>query len=180
MHFKAICLTVGASVLGLALCAAEPDLQTTNPTAGKSYQIRNRQYGELLRPQDANSANGTPIVLYSAQPWKCMTWKLSSGGESRFYLQNYFTSKTFAAATATEGQPAGVTQVPFGKSPDERPVWQFTRLADGTFKVMDAKTGMVLTASKDGSGVKVTVQRWSERNEQKWELTEIDPKSLTM
>ena len=62
-----------------------------------SFQVRNKKFGELLRPRDANSANGTPLVLYSAQPWKCMTWKFHPAGENAFHLQNHFTSKTFAA-----------------------------------------------------------------------------------
>jgi len=34
-------------------------------------------------------------VLYPAEPWKCMTWKLRPAGESVFHVQNHFTSKTF-------------------------------------------------------------------------------------
>lgn len=44
----------------------------SQPGAGKaalagSFQIRNQKYGNLLRPEEANSADGTRIVLYPAQ-----------------------------------------------------------------------------------------------------------------
>src|SRR5215472_16632912 len=79
-----------------------------------TYQIRNLKYGDLLRPKDANSANGTPIVLYPAQPWKCMTWRLQPSGNSAFYLKNLFTSKTFCA-NSESNTPQDVTQLPFPK-----------------------------------------------------------------
>src|SRR5262249_22627047 len=89
---------IGLVVLPVLAAEVPAESGSAGPTAGKSYQIRNKQFGDLLRPEDANSADGTPIVLYPAQAWKCMTWKLSAAGESQFCLQNRFTSKTFAAA----------------------------------------------------------------------------------
>jgi hypothetical protein len=181
LNARIFCATVALSLLALSLPAADPasPTQTAQPAAGKSYQIRNKEFGDLLRPRDANSADGTPIVLYSAQPWKCMTWKCTAAGESQFFLQNHFTSKTFAAKTDDSG---AVAQVPYGKTTEGRPAWQFTKLADGTYKITEAKTGKALSALKDasGSGVKIVLQPWSDSAGQKWELTETDPKSLTM
>lgn len=149
------------------------------PSSPASYQVRNKKYGELLRPQDANGANGTRIVLYPAQPWKCMTWKFHPAGESAWQLQNHFTSKTFAAAATDQAQPQ-VAQLPFAKEPAERPTWQFTKLADGTYKITDTKSGKALTAVKDDSGLRVVTQAWQDQDDQKWELLPIDPKQLTM
>lgn len=70
-----------------------------SPTTTESFQIRNKKFGDLLRPEGANGANGTQIVLYTAEPWKCMTWKLRPAGESVFHVQNHFTSKTFMVNT---------------------------------------------------------------------------------
>lgn len=145
-----------------------------------SYQVRNKKFGQLLRPEDAKSANGTPLVLYPAQPWKCMTWKFHPAGESAFQLQNHFTSKTFAGETSTEKPLLSVTQVPFGKESDQRPVWQFTKLADGSYKIADAKSGKILTAAKDENGVRIVLDVWHDTDDQKWELLPIDPKQLTM
>lgn len=180
-NFKMI-LGFAAALVACGLQAAEPAASTnsTPPAAGKSYQIRNQKFGDLLRPRDANSADGTPIVLYPAQSWKCMTWKFTPAGEAQFRLQNHFTSKTFAAAAGAD-KPAPVSQVPLGKKTEDAPAWQFTRLSDGTFKITDAKTGGALTAVKvAGDGVKIVLQLWTGEADQKWDLTEIDPKSLTM
>jgi hypothetical protein len=140
------------------------------------------EYGNLLRPEEANSADGTRIVLYPAQPWKCMTWKLQANGDSGFQLQNHFTGKTFSAEAGADKTEAAVTQVPFSKKQEERPTWQLLKLSDGTYKITDTKSGKALTAVKGegGSGANIVTRAWREEADQKWELIAIDPKQLTM
>jgi hypothetical protein len=173
-------------VLGFCLATLSanfaPAAESANPasSAPAFFQVRNKKFGDLLRPEGANSANGTRLVLYPAQPWKCMTWKFHSAGESAFRLQNYFTSKTFSAEIRTDGANAPVKQVPFAKDSAETPVWQFTKLQDGSYKITDAKSGKVLTALREEGNVRIVVQAWREGDEQKWELISIDPKQLTM
>lgn len=145
-------------------------------TTPKSYQIRNVKFHNLLRPEDANSANGTRIVLYPAQPWKCMTWKFFPAGDGVFQLKNHFTSKTFSAGSTNEVL-SPVTQVPFGKDASARPAWRFLRLGDGTYEIVEVKSGRALTAN---GSEKIVVKTWSETPEQKWELVETDPAKLTM
>jgi hypothetical protein len=183
-RLKVFCVCLAGSIIGLVALAGDSGSQ---PAAGKaglsgSFQIRNQKYGNLLRPEEANSADGTRIVLYPAQPWKCMTWKLHRAGDSRFQLQNHFTGKTFAAEAGAEKAEAAVTQAPFSKKPEERPTWQLVKLSDGTYKITDTKSGKALTAVKEeaGSGVKIVARAWREGADQKWELIEIDPKQLTM
>ena len=183
-RLKLFCMCLAGSMITLGAVAGE---SASQPAAGKeakpgSFQIRNQKYGDLLRPEEANSADGTRIVLYPAQTWKCLTWKFQANGESRFQLQNHFTSKTFAAEAGADKAPAAVTQVPFSKKPEERPTWQFTKLADGSYKITDAKSGKALSAVKEesGSAVRIVAQAWQDSDAQKWELIEIDPKRLTM
>ena len=163
----------------VAAFAADSSASSASPSAPASYQVRNKKFGQLLRPEDANNANGTRLVLYPAQPWKCMTWKFHPAGESAFQLQNHFTSKTFAGEM-TEKPLQAVTQVPFSKESDKRPIWQFAKLADGTYKIVDAKSGKALTGVKGENGVWIVLDAWHENDEQKWELLPIDPKQLTM
>ncbi len=154
----------------------KPGLSTT---ATESYQIRNKKFGDLLRPKDANGAEGTRIVLYPAEPWKCMTWKLKPAGESTFQVQNHFTSKTFIV-NASHGE-TNVIQTAFAKEAGERPVWRFTKLADGSYQINDVKSGAALTATGgDGQSVRVVVAPWQNQDAQKWELEKTDPAKLTM
>jgi hypothetical protein len=162
-----------------AAIGQSPAIGDTKPSAGASFQLRNKKYGQLLRPEEARSANGTRLVLYPAQPWKCMTWKFRSAGESAFQLQNHFTSKTFAAEPKTERAVQAVTQVPLGDQGG--PSWQFTKLPDGTYRIADAKSGLVLTVAKDENGAaRIVVKVWRDDDDQRWELISIDPKQLTM
>lgn len=176
MRFKSFGLSLALTMIAFSLSAAEvPSSQTQSPAAAKSYQIRNKKFGDLLRPQDANSADGTSIVLYPAQPWKCMTWRLDSAGTSAFTLRNHFTSKTFSAKSG-----AAVVQVPLGKNADERQTWQLTKLKDGSYRIADPKSGQALSAQKNGSDVKIVLEPSNDSDNQKWDLEEIDPAKLTM
>ena len=145
-----------------------------------TYQLRNQKYKDLLRPRDANSAEGTRIVLYSAQPWKCMTWNLQPAGAGAFRMQNLFTSKTISADSKENQAQQPVIQVRLDK--EAGPAWQFTKLEDGSYKITESKSGKALTAVKAGDDgeAKITIEPWRDQAEQKWELQKIDPKQLTM
>ena len=158
-----------------------PGVSSAKSAAPDSCQIRNKKFGELLRPEDANSANGTRIVLYPAQPWKCMTWKMYPAGELVFHLQNHFTSKTFAPVTKPDVAQAAVTQVPFSREAPDCPAWRFTKMPAGLYQITEVKSGKALTAvASEGGGMRVVVTPWQKEDEQKWELLEIDPSKLTM
>jgi len=166
-------------LFALATCTFAADNSDLSATATESYQIRNKKFGDLLRPENANNAEGTRIVLYPAEPWKCMTWKLHPAGESTFQVQNHFTSKTFIANTS-HGE-TNVIQTAFAREAGERPVWRFTKLADGSYQITDMKSGAALTAvGGDGQPVRVVVAPWQDKAEQKWELEKTDPAKLTM
>ena len=185
MKTKTTILTIlGILAYSLSAMADEPKADSSPAQAPEAttYQFRNQKFGELLRPQDANSANGTRIVLYSAQPWKCMTWRLQPAGESAFHVQNLFTSKTFAPDAKSEGTEKAVEQVPMKKDAAEIPAWSFTKLEDGTYKITVTQSGKALTAVKGEKDyqIKIVVEAWQNHEEQKWGLQKIDPKQLTM
>jgi hypothetical protein len=163
-------------MLAVAVCAVAFTLSAADdPSARKSYQIRNRKFDELLRPRDANNADGTRIVLYPAQPWKCMTWKLLPAGDSVFQLQNHFTHKTFEAKK-NEADTL-LVQVPFDRDSSRRPAWKFQKLPDGFYRIIEVASGNCLTAS---SKEVVTLASPEQKREQEWELIETDPDKLTM
>lgn len=156
-----------------------------------TYQIRNVKFGELLRPRDANNADGTAIVLYPAQPWKCMTWQLkpqddsAAGGSSSatiFRVKNLFTTKTFCVDTNNDAAQQRVIQLRFPKNNGGPvPGWQFIGLGNDNYEIVDDKSGNVVTAIKDGEyEFHVMAAHWDNQDNQKWHLEKIDPKDLTM
>jgi hypothetical protein len=73
-----------------------------------NYAIKNVLTGMLLRVKDASNKNGTPLVAYDPQNWKCMTWNFISVEGNTYQLKNLFTGKTFQpkqADIALEEQP---------------------------------------------------------------------------
>jgi hypothetical protein len=176
-------IALGLLVGVTATMAAESEVGSAAQKAGapESFQIRNKKFGDLLRPEDANSADGTRIVLYPMQSWKCMTWKFYPAGDSVFQLQNHFTSKTFAPTPRTEGSQVAVVQVPFAKESQARPAWRFTRLPDGLYQIIEVKSGKALAAvDSAGSGVRIVLAPVGGGDDQKWELLKTDPSTLTM
>ena len=175
-----LCLMMELGVVAVGVGAMAADSVAGGTAAPESFQIRNKKFGDLLRPEDANSANGTRIVLYPAQTWKCLTWKLHPAGDSVFQAQNHFTSKTFEPTGKIEGDQAPVVQVPFAKDSKERPSWRFTKLGDGLYQIIEVKSGKALTAVQDGGSARVVAAPLGPGDEQKWELIKTDPSKLTM
>lgn len=164
-------------ILIAAVCATTLSsfcAETNSGLVAGSYQIRNCKFDKLLRPENANNADGTRIVLYSAEPWKCMTWKLRPADDSTFQLQNHFTSKTFE--TRTNDTKLALVQVPFDRDPTRRPTWNILKLSNGFYRMTDTRTGQVLTGSKDA----VILTPWDEKQEQQWDFIPTDPAKLTM
>jgi hypothetical protein len=68
------------------------------------------------------------------------------------------------------------------KSGDGSPVWQFTKLPDGHYKITDSSSGKALTAMQNPGEhqASIVIAPWKNLDEQKWQLEKIDPKALTM
>jgi hypothetical protein len=158
---------------------AEDVLQTASTNT--AFQVRNRKFGDLLRPRDASNRDGTRIVLYPAQPWKCMIWRFTNSGENSFRLKNQFTSKSFAAATNTPPEkPSPVIQVPCAADTHHAPAWNFTKSPDGSYRIVQPGSNLALTATdSEGGEVRVVLSPWRDADEQKWELLKA-PEHPTM
>lgn len=177
MTSKNLLLTVILSLFATVIVEAADGTDASAELVG-SFQIRNVRYGDLLRPKDASNAEGAAIVLYPAEPWKCMTWRVHQTTNSTYQVQNHFTLKTFTVkADAGEKQ---VTQVSWSRDSAQRPQWKFSKLSDGTYKITDAKTDEVLTAKQLGDLTGIVLAPWKDLPEQKWKLEAIDPVKLTM
>lgn len=114
------------------------------------YAIKNVKTGMLLRVKDASNRNGTPLVAYNPQNWKCMTWEFQSKGENTYQLKNLFTNKTF--------QPQG--EAKDNSVMEEQPLvidafnqqYQFIKVKKDTYLIRLKSTELYLTpADPEGS-----------------------------
>ncbi|GAA3920889.1 hypothetical protein GO495_00830 [Chitinophaga oryziterrae] len=86
----------------LLLCSTLPAVMAQEIKG--DFAIKNVQQGLLLRVKDAGSANGTPLVVYEPENWKCMTWNFEQVNGQVYKLKNLFTGKTFEAAKPAAGE----------------------------------------------------------------------------
>ena len=152
----------------LPLHADDPAPASSPFALPESVQIRNVQFGLLLRPRDASNQDGIPLVLYPAQPWKCMTWTMHVSTDGLFSLKNRLTAKTFSPS------PDGtVKQIPF----DAAKLWRFEKLTDGHYRILDpAAPDKALTARTEDT---LAFDDWKNAPAQQWEVFAA-PAHLTM
>src|ERR1700743_1538307 len=102
-HIALLCL--------LLACIITTRAQTIQGT----YHIKNGQNGMFLRIKDANTKDGTPLVAYDPEDWKCMTWDFKHIDANTYELKNLLSGKTFepagaiSAGTALHEEPMNAT-----------------------------------------------------------------------
>lgn len=142
-----------------------------------TYAIKNDQTGMLLRIKDANSKNGTPLVLYNPENWKCMTWDFKNISGNTYQLQNLFTHKSFQTV-ANPGTDVAMEQQPF-KNGDAAQLYEFEAIGKGSFLIRLKGSDLYLTPSdKEGSVNSVIIL--SKRTKDKLQLWSIYQQTPTM
>lgn len=139
-----------------------------------TYAIENVEYGLVLRIKDAQSANGTPLVLYRPVNWKCVTWEFQKIGNNTYQLRNLFTGKTF--------QPKGpnvVPDLPLEQQPiseNKFQYYEFLPAGNDSYYIKLAGTELYLTpeASKVNSPIILKNKIWK-GDLQKWVIYEQNP-----
>lgn len=112
-----------------------------------NYAIKNVHTGMLLRVKDASSKNGTPLVAYYPENWKCMTWNFKSTSADTYQLQNLFTRKTF--------QPVAdaADNIAFHEQPlvddDAKQQYEFIKVKKDTYLIKLKGTGLYITPSDE-------------------------------
>ena len=140
-----------------------------------NYAIKNVQTGMLLRVKDANSKNGTPLVAYYPENWKCMTWNFKKTDANTYQLQNLLTNKTFqpigsvAANTAFDEQPL----VPG----DGKQQYEFIAVKKDTYMIKLKGTDLYVTPADGKGSVNSAIVLASKRNtpDQLWNIYEQAP-----
>ena len=127
----------------LAICLISAKAQTIQGT----YAIKNVQTGMLLRIKDANTKDGTPLVSYDPEDWKCMTWDFKQVDGNTYQLKNLLSGKTF--------EPAGTLSA--GTSLHEEPLsttattqqYEFEQVAKDTYTIKLKGTDLYVTPSDE-------------------------------
>jgi hypothetical protein len=132
------------------------------------YQIENKKSGLLLRPYEADGAEGVPIVVYPKYAWQCLTWDLTTYGANMYSLRNYFTGKTFQVSGKSK-DGAGIEQVSINDSLPEQK-WEFVKMDNGYYRIQVPGTDKVLTVDGEGANEKVKLMKWKKADGQMWKL----------
>jgi hypothetical protein len=140
-----------------------------------NYAIKNVQTGMLLRVKDADSKNGTPLVAYHPENWKCMTWSFKNTGSNTYQLQNLFTNKTFqpsaeaAVNVAFEEQPLVVN------APNQQ--YEFIEEKKGTYLIKLKDTDLYITPADPKGSVNSAIILAKRRDtpDQYWSIYEQSP-----
>lgn len=150
------------------LFALQASAPSTRPSdlANEVHQIAPvTDSGSLVRIRDASNKDGTPLVLYPPEAWKCMTWSFEPiPGTSDVRLVNVFTHKTVAPSANTAG--ASILQHP-AKAATSGEGFHFSQLGGDVYRIDHSASGLTLSLSPAG---KITLQPWTGDETQKWKL----------
>jgi hypothetical protein len=137
-----------------------------------NYAIKNVSTGMLLRVKDASNKNGTPLVAYDPQNWKCMTWNFISVEGNTYQLKNLFTGKTFQpkqAGIALEEQP-----ISLGSGNQQ---YEFEPAGKDIYLIKLKGTDLYITPEdkKGASNSAIILVKKTKTKEQQWTIYEQAP-----
>ncbi len=140
-----------------------------------NYAIENVQTGMLLRVKDAHSENGTPLVAYYPENWKCMTWNFKHVTGDTYMLQNLLTNKTFQPqASANAG--IALEEQPFDNSSANQK-YEFEPVDKDIFMIKLKGTELYLTPSDKKGKVnsQIILAKKTDTKDQYWSIYEQAP-----
>ncbi len=142
-----------------------------------NYAIKNVQNGMLLRVKDANGADGTPLVAYYPENWKCMTWDFKHIEGNTYQLQNLLTNKTFESVnTPANNAPLNEQPMVAGKAIQE---YEFEDAGNSTYRIKLKNTSLFITPSNKKGGVNTQIIL-AEKTDEKYQLWTIYQQAPTM
>ncbi|HEY0608295.1 MAG TPA: RICIN domain-containing protein [Chitinophaga sp.] len=152
---------------GMAFCM--PQQSIAQEFKGGAFQLENKATRLLLRPRDANNADGTQIVVYPKYDWRCLTWDITPAGYANiFTFRNYFTNKTFQpTAGVTENTP--VLQAAIRPSATLQQ-WDVIKVEGDYYKISAHGSELVMTVEGSGTNAKVVLKKWDRSAAQLWKL----------
>jgi len=140
-----------------------------------TYAIKNVKTGMLLRIKDANGRNGTPLVAYAPQNWKCMTWDFQPIADNTYQLKNLFTKKTFQSLGEAQDQ-APLEEQPLTAGANQQQ-YEFIKVKDSTYLIRLKDTQLYLTPADPKGSVNsaIILTRKKESPLQQWLIYQQHP-----
>ncbi len=137
-----------------------------------NYAIKNLETGLLLRVKDANSKNGTPLVAYEPQNWKCMTWDFISAGDNVYQLKNLFTGKTFQQKAGSDGSTLEEQPLEKGK---EAQLYTFEAVGENIYRIKLKGSTLYLTNNKAEVNAPIVLKPKTTDKNQLWQIYQQSP-----
>lgn len=139
-----------------------------------SYAIKNVQTGLLLRIKDANSKNGTPLVSYTPQNWKCMTWRFNHVEGNTYQLQNLFSSKTFTPIDGKVEDGAALEEQPLSLD-SKTQQYEFIPAGNNTYLMRVKEADLYITATSSEVNSKIILSKRDDHQNQQWTIYTQEP-----
>lgn len=139
-----------------------------------NFAIKNVQNGMLLRVKDASNKNGTPLVAYNPQNWKCMTWNFIATDSNTYQLKNLLTGKTFQPKQGDEIKLLEEQPIFTGNSNQQ---YVFEPAGKDIYLIKLKGTNLYLTpADKNGeTNSDIILAKKTKTKEQLWTIYEQTP-----
>jgi len=140
-----------------------------------TYAIKNVQTGMLLRIKDANTKDGTPLVAYDAENWKCMTWDFKHIDANAYQLKNLLSGKTFEPAGAI-GPGTPLHQEPINTAGTGQQ-YEFEPAGKNTYLIKLKGTDLYITPSGENGTVNSSIILASKSGNklQQWTIYQQSP-----
>ena len=164
------------NILFLIICAV---LQLTvhaqqTPIHG-DFALKNVHTGKYVRIKDANGASGTPIVAYSPEDWKCMTWEFQPSATGSYTLKNLLSGKTLQPLNGQTKPGTTLEEQPLDtQKPQE---YELVAAGNEHYRVRLKGTDLFLTPSdpRGATNSSIILQTAQAGDLQEWILIEQHP-----
>ena len=132
-----------AIIFAIGLCVSVTFAQTIKG----SYAIKNVKTGLLLRIKDANKEDGTPLVAYTPENWKCMTWDFNHVDGDTYILKNLLSGKTFQTQKENPTADDALNEKPLNNTPIQQ--YEFIPVKKDIYLIKLKSTDLYLTPADE-------------------------------
>lgn len=138
-----------------------------------AFMIQNVTSGLVIRPRNAEIADGVPIIQYTPQNWECTTWQMIGIDRDTYLLKDLYTQKSFGPVR----QPVDgveLVQQPIGG--DKLQHWVFEPIEDNRYRIRLADTNLYITSQNSTVNARLILTAGDEQNDaQQWILKQQHP-----